>query len=117
MGKYYRWGILGAGRIAEKFCTAIRVVTGSEVYAVASRDARNAQAFAERHGAARWYSSYDDLLNDATVDIIYIATPHAFHYEQVMRCVQAKKAVLCKKPISLGYRQTAAMIAAAVENN
>jgi predicted dehydrogenase len=117
MSKNYRWGILGAGRIAEKFCTALCFVNGSEVYAVASRDIEKAKDYATKYNATRFYNNYNDLVNDDEVDIIYIATPHFFHYEQAMLCLKNKKAVLCEKPMSLSYRQTAAMIAAAAENN
>ncbi len=116
MKQPYRWGILGAGRIAEKFCTALNFVEGSEVYAVASRDVDKAKAYAQKFNAARFYNNYDDLIDDEQVDIIYIATPHAFHYEQTIACLQHKKAVLCEKPMSLGYGQTKQMIEAANEN-
>ena len=116
MSKNYRWGILGAGRIADKFCTATDFVKGSEVYAVASRDIENAKAYASRYKASRYYDNYDDLIKDENVDIIYIATPHAFHYEQTLNCLRHKKAVLCEKPMSLTYRQTSEMIRVATEN-
>ncbi len=116
MNKNYRWGILGAGRIAEKFCTALNFVEGPEVYAVASRDGDKAKAFANKYNAPKFYDSYDELIKDEDVDIIYIATPHAFHFDQTMACLQNKKAVLCEKPMSLSYRQTKEMISAATEN-
>ena len=116
MKKNYRWGILGAGRIAEKFCTALSVVEGATVYAVASRDSENAKAYAKKFNASRFYDNYDDLMQDENVDIIYIATPHAFHYEQTMACIKKGKHVLCEKPMALTYNQTAAMINAAKEN-
>ena len=117
MRKNYRWGILGAGRIAEKFCTALCFVEGSEVYAVASRDIDKAKAYATEYKATRVYNNYEDMMNDDKVDIIYIATPHIFHHEQTMLCLQHKKAVLCEKPMSLSHQQTSEMIAAAVQNN
>ncbi|MEO5892642.1 MAG: Gfo/Idh/MocA family oxidoreductase [Ferruginibacter sp.] len=116
MKKNYRWGILGAGRIAEKFCTALAFTEGSEVYAVASRDIENAKAYAAKYNATKFYSDYNDLINDREVDIIYIATPHAFHYGQTMLCLQNKKAVLCEKPMSLNYKHTSEMIATAIKN-
>ena len=116
MKKNYRWGILGAGRIAEKFCTALSTVEGATIHAVASRDIENAKAYAKKFKASRFYDNYDDLMQDENVDIIYIATPHAFHYEQTMACIKKGKHVLCEKPIALTYSQTAAMINAAKEN-
>ncbi len=115
MKKNYRWGILGAGRIAEKFCTALNFVEGATVYAVASRDIEKAKAYASKFKATKFYDNYEDLMQDDNIDIIYIATPHAFHYEQTMACLKKGKHVLCEKPMALSYRQTAAMINAAKE--
>jgi predicted dehydrogenase len=114
--KNYRWGILGAGRIAEKFCTALTHTAGSEVYAVASRDMDKAKEYAAKFSAAAVYDNYEDLVKDEKVDIVYIATPHVFHYEQAMLCLQNKKAVLCEKPLTLSSRQTAGLIKTATEN-
>ena len=116
MNKNYRWGILGAGRIAEKFGEALCFTEGSEVYAVASRDMDKAKAYASKYNAGKVYNNYTDLVKDENVDIIYIATPHAFHYEQTMLCLENKKAVLCEKPMSLTLQQTTEMIAAATKN-
>jgi predicted dehydrogenase len=117
MKKNYRWGILGAGRIANKFCDAIGYTGGSEVYAVASRDIENAKNFAAKYNAGKWYNNYTDLVKDENVDIIYIATPHAFHYDQTLLCLQHNKAVLCEKPMSLSMQQTMEMIATAQKKN
>ena len=117
MGKSYRWGILGAGKIAEKFCTALNFVQGAEVYAVASRNSANAAAYAGKFNAVKHYDNYDQLVKDENVDIIYIATPHAFHYEQTINCLEHKKPVLCEKPVALSYRQAMEMVNAAKEND
>jgi len=116
MIKNYRWGILGAGHIAEKFCTALTDTEGAEVYAIASRDMNKAAAFATKHKAVKWYDNYKAMMQDKNVDIIYIATPHAFHAEQAIACMKHTKPVLCEKPLSLSYQQTKAMIHAANEN-
>lgn len=116
MKKNYRWGILGAGRIADKFCEAITFTEGSEVYAVASRNVDNAKSFAAKYKATKWYNSYTELVKDEAVDIIYIATPHAFHYEQTLLCLQNNKPVLCEKPMSLTLQQTTEMIDIATKN-
>jgi predicted dehydrogenase len=115
MKKNYRWGIMGAGKIADKFCTALMVTEGAEVYAVASRDMDKAKDYAVRYNAVATYNNYEDLVNDQNVDIIYIATPHSFHYEQTLLCLQHNKPVLCEKPMSLSTKQTTEMIAAAAE--
>lgn len=117
MKKNYRWGILGAGKIAEKFCTALDFTEGATVYAIASRDSENGQTFGAKFGAEKVYTNYEDLIKDDHVDIIYIATPHAFHYEQTLLCLQNNKPVLCEKPMSLTQKQTAEMISLATKNN
>lgn len=116
MNKSYRWAIIGAGRIAEKFGTALNFVDGAEVYAIASRNDDKAKSYAAKHNATKAYHNYDDLIADENIDIIYIATPHAFHYELTMKCLQNKKAVLCEKPMSLSNAHTKKMIATAKEN-
>lgn len=116
MNKNYRWGILGAGRIAEKFCTALCFTERSEVYAVASRDINKAKDYTTRYNATKFYDNYIDLVNDEQVDIIYIATPHIFHYEQTMLCLNHNKPVLCEKPMSLSQQHTQEMITAATGN-
>ncbi len=117
MKKNYRWGILGAGRIADKFCEALTFTEGSSVYAIASRDKDKAAAYAQKFNAAKVYNSYEELVKDADVDIVYIATPHVFHFGQTMLCIQNNKPVLCEKPLSLSPADTAAMIAAAKEKD
>ena len=87
MKKPYRWGILGAGNIAAKFSSALNYTEGSEVFAVASRDGNKAKDFAQKYGATHVYDEYSKLAEDPDVDVIYIATPHAFHREQVMLCL------------------------------
>jgi len=110
-----RWGILGAGRIAEKFCAGITMVDGASVYAIASRDADNARAFAARWKAPVHYHQYSALMSDENIDIIYIATPHTFHHAQTIACLQHNKPVLCEKPMSLGYHLTKEMTDLATE--
>ncbi len=110
MKRNYRWGILGAGRIAEKFATALNYTDGAELYAIASRDTAKGQAFAGRYGAAKQYSRYEDLVTDPAVDIIYIATPHVFHCEQTLLCLRHQKAVLCEKPLALNEREVTKMV-------
>ncbi len=116
MNRNYRWGILGAGRIAEKFGEALCFTEGSEVYAVASRDMEKAKAYGGKYKASKVYNNYNDLVKDEEVDIIYIATPHIFHHEQTILCLKNNKPVLCEKPMSLSSQQTVEMIEAATNN-
>lgn len=115
MNRNYRWGILGAGRIAEKFSLALDHTDGNEVYAVASKDIEKAKKFASCHKAPKAYEGYQQMVEDPEVDIIYIATPHAFHAEHAALCLKHKKPVLCEKPLALTYKETQTMIAQAKE--
>ncbi|MEJ7768671.1 MAG: Gfo/Idh/MocA family oxidoreductase [Chitinophagaceae bacterium] len=117
MHKPFRWGILGAGNIAEKFASALNYTENAEIYAVASRDADKAKKLADKYGASHAYGHYNQLAEDPSVDIIYIATPHAFHCEQAIMCLQHKKAVLCEKPMALSLEQVRRMVNAAKKNS
>ncbi|MBB2945808.1 putative dehydrogenase [Actinoplanes lutulentus] len=112
-GQKVRWGILGPGGIASTFAADLPLVEGAELAAVGSRSLATAEAFAQRHGFARAHGSYADLAADDGVDIVYVATPHAFHFEGAMLCVEAGKAVLVEKPITLDLASTAQLIQAA----
>jgi predicted dehydrogenase len=117
MSKTCRWGILGAGRIAAKFASAINFTEGAELYAVASRDQQNADDFKAVHKAAVCYNDYQALASDPMVDVIYIATPHAFHCKQAIMCLEKGKPVVCEKPMALDRIEVTKMINAATENN
>ncbi|MFO7192025.1 MULTISPECIES: Gfo/Idh/MocA family oxidoreductase [Thermocrispum] len=108
-----RWGILGAGRMAGKFATDLRVTKGNELVAVAARDADRARDFAAAYGASRSYGSYADLLADDDVDVVYIATTHGQHYEQALQTFAAGKPALVEKAFTLNARQAAEVIDAA----
>lgn len=108
--KKINWGIIGLGKIAHSFTKDLLRVDDAVVYAVASRNKEKAVAFANQFGAKKAYSSYDQLINDNKVDVIYIATPHAFHYDIALRCIRAKKNVLCEKPMCLHLEEVAHLI-------
>ncbi len=108
-----RWGILATGRIAEQFATDLALVEGSELAAVGSRRVEAATEFADRYGGARSHGSYEELAADPDVDVIYVATPHSRHLEDVMTCFEGGKAVLCEKPLNLNANDSATMIAEA----
>ncbi len=105
MGKKYNWGILGPGRIAHQFARGLSVTENGVLFAVGSRDSGRAGDFAMEYGAVTSYGSYDELINDDKVDIIYIATPHHRHYELTKKCLYAGKAVLCEKPATINAGQ------------
>ncbi len=117
MAKIIRWGILGCGRIARKFASDLRLVQDAELTALGSRNRETAEAFAKDFPAKNIHTSYEALVNDAEVDVIYIATPHNFHHEHTMLCLKYNKAVLCEKPFAINAKQSREMIAVAQKKN
>jgi len=115
--KTVRWGILGAGRIARKFAADLKLVHGAELTAIGSRTLSSADEFGDEFGVRYRHDSYEALVTNAEVDVIYIATPHNLHYENTLLCLQHNKAVLCEKPFAMNTRQTREMINAARERN
>ena len=115
--KNIRWGIIGLGKIANKFAIDLASVENVELVAVASRNIQNANNFAEKHNAKKAYGSYEELAKDTNVDAVYIATPHSFHKEHALLCLQNKKAVLCEKPFAMNLSEVTEMIQVAKENN
>ena len=99
--KKFKWGLIGPGRIAHQFAQGLAVIEDASLYAVASTNAERGQAFAQQYGGAKVYNSYESLVNDPEVDGIYIATPHRFHFENIKLCLEAGKAVLCEKPLTV----------------
>lgn len=96
------WGIVGIGRIADtQMAPAISALGPGSLVAVVSRDQGRSEAFAERHGARRAYTSYEQLLGDSEVDVVLVATPNSLHSDQVVLAAQAGKHVLCDKPLAV----------------
>ena len=110
-----KWGIIGPGKIAAKFATSLRHVEDAELFAVASRSLERAREFINKNGGKKAFGSYEEMLQDEEVDVIYIATPHVFHYEHTLLCLQNGKAVLCEKPFAINRRQVEEMISTAKE--
>ena len=79
--KKYKIGIIGCGHIAEKMAATINEMQETESYAVASRSIEKAQAFASKWNFGKAYGSYEELVADSEIDLVYIATPHSHHYE------------------------------------
>lgn len=111
------WGIIGLGNIAHLFAKELQLVSGAQLVAVASRSKDNAEAFAKTYQCPKAYDSYEGILNDDTIDILYIATPHDSHAELTIKALEKNKHVLCEKPIALRYEDAEKMIAAAVKHN
>ena len=111
-----RWGLVGCGDVAEhKGGPGLIEADGSRLVAVASRDARRAADFAQRHGAERHHTTLEALLSDSEVDAVYVATPPHVHAQQTIACARAGKHILCEKPMALTNAECDEMIRAAEE--
>ncbi|HOH37220.1 MAG TPA: Gfo/Idh/MocA family oxidoreductase [Spirochaetota bacterium] len=110
MKDFYKWGIIGAGKISEKFAEGLKSSAKAECYAVASRDMAKAEEFASKNGFKKAYGSYEAMLADPEVDIVYIATPNNLHYSNTIAALSAGKNVLCEKPFALNSKELAEMI-------
>ncbi len=108
-----RWGILATGGIAERFTTDLLTLDDAEVVAVASRSEAPAKAFAERFGIPRAYGEWAGLFADEDVDVVYVATPHHAHRTAAGLALEAGKAVLCEKALTLNAREAAELVALA----
>lgn len=111
------WGIMGTGWIASQFARDLEHAGNAVKAAVGSRTSGSAEKFAAEYGFARAYGSYEEMLQDPEVDIIYVATPHPLHKENVLACLEAGKAVLCEKPFTMNARQLEQLVEKARERN
>lgn len=107
--------ILGAGNIATSMATTLQPLKNVTCYAVASRDKKRAQVFADKFGFQKAYGSYSDMLNDEGVELVYIATPHSHHYEHIKMCLNHGKHVLCEKAFTANAAQAEEVISLARE--
>ena len=104
-------GIIGAGKIAAVMADTVSRMRGAEMYAVASRSIDKAMEFASIHQVTRPYGSYEDMLSDPAVELVYIATPHPFHYEHARMCIDAGKPVLVEKPFCVNAEEAEELLA------
>jgi len=109
--------ILGAGNIATSMATTLQPLKNVTCYAVASRDKKRAQIFADKYGFQKAYGSYSDMLNDEGVELVYIATPHSHHYDHIKMCLNHGKHVLCEKAFTANAEQAEEVITLAREKN
>jgi len=110
-----RFGILGTGKIARAFATALRETPGAELVAVASRTENVARAFADEFAAPQAFGSYQALADAPGIDIVYIGTPHPMHCENALMLLHGGKAVLCEKPFTMNRREAEQVVALARE--
>lgn len=105
-----RWGILGTGYISRAFAEGLRPLPAAQLVAIASRTLSSAQQFAREFDVARAYGSYEELVQDADVDVVYIGTPNSRHRDDCLLCLGAGKPVLCEKPFALNAREAREVI-------
>lgn len=113
-----RFAILGAGNIAQKMADTLAgmIAQGNQaisMYAVAARDEERAKQFAEKYGFEKAYGSYEEMVSDPAVDLVYVATPHSHHYEHMKLCLSYGKHVLCEKAFTVNAKQAEEVIALA----
>lgn len=112
-GGSIRWGIMGPGSIAKRFTAGLKETPGAVLAAVGSRDLGRAEAFAGEYGYLRSHGSYEALVNDPNVDVIYVAVPHNGHRDGCLLALQAGKPVLCEKPFTMNRREAVEVVTAA----
>lgn len=105
-----RWGILGTGKIAHAFASALRLLPDAQLVAVGSRSADSAGSFADLYDVPHRHDTYESLARDPEVDVVYIASPHSHHAQHATLCLEAGKAVLCEKAFTLNAREAQAVI-------
>jgi predicted dehydrogenase len=110
MSKKIKWGILGCGKIANKFASDLKYVEDAELAAIASRNPEKLATFSKEYRPVQVFNSYEALVNCADVEAIYVATPHGMHYDHVMLCLRHGKAVLCEKAFALNLAQAREMV-------
>lgn len=123
-GRTLNWGVIATGAIAGKVCTDLAKLPDARLHAVSSRSQERAEEFAGRFGFGKSYydgggspvSGYEQLLADADVDVVYVATPHGQHFEVASAALRAGKHVLCEKSLTINAREAAELIELAEAN-
>lgn len=113
--KKWKAAILGAGNIARKMAVTMAGMEEVQTYAVASRSLERAQDFASEYGFEKAYGSYEEMLCDEQVELVYIATPHSEHFENAKLCILHGKPVLCEKAFTANAWQAKELIRLAEE--
>ncbi|AFH48442.1 Putative dehydrogenase [Ignavibacterium album JCM 16511] len=115
--KKLKWGVVGLGRFVENsFLPAIKSVRKSIVVSLCSRDLNRAKELSQKFGVPNYFNNFDEFLK-SDIDVVYVASANAFHYEQVIRAANAGKHIFCEKPLALNSQQAEEMVEAAKKNN
>lgn len=110
-------GIIGAGNIAEHMAETVNGMEGVNLYGIAARDYTRAEAFAEKYHVTKAYGSYEELVKDDDIDLVYIATPHSHHYEHMKLCLNHGKNVLSEKAFTANFKEAEEIVKLAKEKN
>lgn len=110
MSQKVRWGILATGDIAHQFAQSLALLDDAELVAVGSRREASARAFAEQYQIPNAHGSYQALVDDPQVEVVYVSTPHNYHRDNVRLALEAGKAVLCEKPLTVNAREASEII-------
>lgn len=106
----FKLGIIGAGWIADKMAEALAPLQDCCVWAIGSRSLEKAESFARRWNVPRAYGSYEDLVSDPEVDLVYVATPHSHHYQHAMLALEHSRPVLVEKAFTANAGQAARLL-------
>ncbi|XP_077375881.1 trans-1,2-dihydrobenzene-1,2-diol dehydrogenase-like isoform X2 [Festucalex cinctus] len=114
-----RWGICGAGKISHDFTVALKTLPPEDhkIVAVAARNLERAQEFGKKHSIRASYGSYEELAQDPNIDVVYVGVIHPFHLKSCLLFMDAKKNVLCEKPLAMNAREVKEILDSARRNN
>lgn len=112
-----KMGIMGTANVSRSFTEVLKGSSIIKITAIASRSLEKAQSFAQEFGIEKAYASYQELLDDPQIDAVYIPLPNSLHAEWVIKAAQAKKHILCEKPIALTVEDVQQMYEEAMHNN
>ena len=115
--KMFNWGIIGTGKIAGKFATDLALLPNANLYAVGSRTLEKAKTFSNAYHFAKAFGSYEQLLSDPDLDVVYIATPNDGHFEYTLLALDKGVSVLCEKPFAMNSDEVGEMISKAKDKN
>ena len=117
MPEKFKWGIIGPGRIAQKFADTVQNIPDGKIHAIASRSSEHMEKLVEEMHAERGYHSYEELVKDEEIDAIYVATPHRYHHENTVLCLENAKPALVEKAFTTNAREAEQLIKLAKKHN
>ncbi len=113
-----RWGVIGPGNIARQFAKDLALLPSPQVvHAVLGHSTDSTDQFAKEFNVPNIYNELDQFVKDDGIDIVYVATPHTLHYEQVLACLENKLPVLCEKPMVINREQCEELVNTAKKNS